>query len=120
MFRGRDGARKHVLCLGCLSWNGHISRVSFQKRATVRPELVRSLAVNFCAEFPVFILLSATSLAYKSRKQVRESFTLKISSIVLKNLARLFRLFVCVYFLYSLLHYAKVRWLLTVLMLVGV
>ena len=27
MFHGRDGAQMHVLCLGCLSWNDHSSRV---------------------------------------------------------------------------------------------
>ena len=27
MLHGRDGARVHVLCLGCLSWSGHSSRV---------------------------------------------------------------------------------------------
>ena len=38
----------HVLCLDCLSWNGHSYRVPgyvFQKRETVRFKLVWSLAV---------------------------------------------------------------------------
>ena len=31
MFHGRDGARIHVLCLGCLRWNGYSSRVYVSK-----------------------------------------------------------------------------------------
>ena len=44
MFRGRDGACMHILCLGYLSWNGH-------SREMVRSKLEWSLAV-YCGGTP--------------------------------------------------------------------
>jgi len=31
MFHDKDGARMHVLCLGCSNWNGHSCRLSISK-----------------------------------------------------------------------------------------